>query len=105
MTANAVHPGVVNTELGRFRENLSLPARILMTLSYNVMKHFIKTASRGAQTSIYVAVSPELENVTGKYFRYRYMVFFSRYFYRDEIRLMVGEHMKNDDILLVNKIY
>jgi hypothetical protein len=33
------------------------------------MKFFFKSIESGAQTQIRLAVDPELENVTGKYFR------------------------------------
>jgi NAD(P)-dependent dehydrogenase (short-subunit alcohol dehydrogenase family) len=62
VTANALHPGTVATGLfGRF---LGLP-RWLTFLSdwYGI------SPEKGAETSIYLATSPEVENTTGEYFR------------------------------------
>jgi len=58
VTANAVHPGVVNTNLGRDMD----------WFSRGFTKVFFKSPVKGAETSIYVASSPEIEGVTGKYF-------------------------------------
>lgn len=69
VTANSLHPGVVATELFRFKDDKILPIRLFLTVVINLFfKPFIKTARQGAQTSIFLAVDPELENVTGKYF-------------------------------------
>lgn len=61
ITANAVHPGVVKTPMmlrapGIFRAvaYLSLP--------------FALSPSQGAETSVYLASSPEVSGVSGKYF-------------------------------------
>jgi len=35
---------------------------------YNLMRLFFLSPAKGAQTSIYLASSPEVENITGKYF-------------------------------------
>ncbi|XP_064202191.1 retinol dehydrogenase 12-like [Anguilla rostrata] len=61
VTVYAVHPGVVQTELWR---HLSAPLKV----TFAVMKPFTKTSVQGAQTSIYCAVAPELENETGQYY-------------------------------------
>ena len=60
VTVNVLHPGVVTTELQRhmfFSSNLFYPIRW----------YLFKTAEQGAQTSIYCAVSEEMEGVSGKY--------------------------------------
>lgn len=61
VTANCLHPGGVGTNL--FRE---LP-KFLQAL----IKLVTLSAERGARTSIYLASSPEVEGVTGKYFARR----------------------------------
>ncbi len=58
VTANAVHPGVVNTNLGRDQSNFS----------QWFARKFFKSPEEGAETSIYLASSPEVEGITGKYF-------------------------------------
>jgi NAD(P)-dependent dehydrogenase (short-subunit alcohol dehydrogenase family) len=61
-TANAVHPGVIATNLTR-----SLPgiARVAMTVASPLA---FKNAAQGAATQCYVAVHPQIEGVTGEYF-------------------------------------
>ncbi|MFX0148760.1 MAG: SDR family oxidoreductase [Candidatus Hodarchaeota archaeon] len=58
ITVNAVHPGVVNSNLGRD----------LSTFSQAFGRLFFKKPIKGAETSIYLASSLEIEGVTGKYF-------------------------------------
>ena len=65
VTANALHPGVVYTGFGQGGAGL---AGRLVSLSYQIMRPFIKSVEQGAQTSIYLASSPEVAGVTGQYF-------------------------------------
>jgi NAD(P)-dependent dehydrogenase (short-subunit alcohol dehydrogenase family) len=58
VTVNALHPGVISTELGR-----SFPAPLVF-----LAKLFFKTPAEGAKTSLYLSTSKEVEGVTGKYF-------------------------------------
>lgn len=58
VTVNTIHPGVVNTNLGVDR---SKPKK-------GIVRRFFKNPEKGAETSIYLASSPEVEVVTGKYF-------------------------------------
>jgi len=68
VTVNALHPGVVYTELGRFTGVFN---SILGSIFVSPILRFIfKTPVQGSYTTIYVALEPSLENVTGKYFRY-----------------------------------
>src|SRR5258708_11954878 len=62
VTANVLHPGLVRTGFGH---NLgAIPSAI-----YGLFQRFVAiSAEQGAQTSIYLATSPEVENITGKYF-------------------------------------
>ncbi len=62
VTANALHPGVVRTAFG------SEDPTGLFKVVVPFAKPFMKTPERGAQTSVYLASSPEVEGVTGKYF-------------------------------------
>ncbi len=62
VTVNALHPGVVRTELGRF-----MNPHVKKALKF-FMSPFQKTPFEGAQTQIMLAVDPDLETVTGKYF-------------------------------------
>lgn len=63
VTVNAVHPGVVKTELGRYLVQ-SYIQKVINPFVY----FFFKTPTSGAQTTLAVALDPELEKVTGKYF-------------------------------------
>lgn len=56
VTVNSIHPGIVGTEFLRDHPCLK------------PMKFFSKTPLEGAQTSIFCAIDPSIENVTGKYF-------------------------------------
>jgi retinol dehydrogenase-12 len=61
VTANALHPGFVGS---RFATNNGLLAKIGM----QVARIIAISPEEGAQTSIYLASSPEVKGVTGKYF-------------------------------------
>ncbi|XP_008306374.1 retinol dehydrogenase 12-like [Cynoglossus semilaevis] len=61
VTVYAVHPGVVQTDLWR---HLSSPRQLAMKL----VSPFTKDSVQGAQTSIYCAVEPTLENESGGYY-------------------------------------
>jgi NAD(P)-dependent dehydrogenase (short-subunit alcohol dehydrogenase family) len=64
ITANAMHPGGVNTGFG----NEAVPAfRFLLKLG----KPFMKTPRQGADTLVFLASSPEVEGITGRYFANR----------------------------------
>ena len=60
ITTNCLHPGVVNTNLADGG---------LVGLFWRVFGSFLKTPEQGAQTQIYLASSPDVEGVTGKYFK------------------------------------
>jgi NAD(P)-dependent dehydrogenase (short-subunit alcohol dehydrogenase family) len=62
VTVNALHPGYVNTGLSL---NNGFFFRVFAKLSARL---FGRTPEEGAQTSIYLAASPEVEGVTGEYF-------------------------------------
>ena len=63
-TANAVHPGVIHTNLGR---NLGMPAW-LEKPGYAVADAiFLKTVPQGAATECYVAVNPGAAKISGAY--------------------------------------
>ena len=61
VTANALHPGVVGT--GFAANNGSL-----VRLGLRLFHLFTISPEQGAQTNIYLATSPEVEGITGKYF-------------------------------------
>ncbi len=61
ITVNAVHPGLVNSNFGSGSTNLT-------GLIFGVMKLFGRSPEKGAETSIYLAASPAVTDVTGLYF-------------------------------------
>lgn len=62
VTANVLHPGFVSTGFGHNKGQL-------MGMVMGVMQGlFALTPEQGAETMIYLASSPEVEGVTGKYF-------------------------------------
>ena len=65
VTAHCVHPGAVDTGFLRYKGVLGAVARGLIGTS----RHFLLNAEQGAATSVYVASSPEVDGVTGHYFR------------------------------------
>jgi NAD(P)-dependent dehydrogenase (short-subunit alcohol dehydrogenase family) len=62
VTANCLDPGFVATNIGQ--RDASPPVRLLLKVIWS----FGKSPAKGAQTSIYLASSPEVEGVTGQYF-------------------------------------
>jgi NAD(P)-dependent dehydrogenase (short-subunit alcohol dehydrogenase family) len=62
VTANALHPGVVSTAFGAADPGRT--QRLLVPL----LRPFMKSPARGAETSIYAASAPELVGATGGYF-------------------------------------
>ena len=62
VTANVLHPGVVRTAFAT--EDASLMWKVVLP----VIRPFLKSPAQGAATSIYLASSPEVEGVSGKYF-------------------------------------
>jgi NAD(P)-dependent dehydrogenase (short-subunit alcohol dehydrogenase family) len=62
ITANAVHPGAVETGLARHLDPVAL-ANALAEGGYD-----IKTPEQGAATIVLVATSPQLEGIGGRYF-------------------------------------
>lgn len=61
-TANAVHPGVIRTNLGRHMPGF---ADLLFGL---VGPLFLKSVTQGAATEVYVAVHPAVAGTSGAYF-------------------------------------
>jgi len=64
VTANCLHPGAVGTDGPLKDPDLSPLSRLL----YKMVRPFFLSPERGAQTAIYLASSPEVEGVTGRYF-------------------------------------
>ena len=61
VTVNALHPGFIAT--GFARNN-----GVFYNIGMKIIGLFIRKPDQGAQTSIYLASSPEVEGLSGKYF-------------------------------------
>jgi len=71
ITANALHPGVVATELGRYLFPSPEPGSNPPWWSgplIAAVKKFTLTPEEGARTNIFLASSPDVQGVRGKYF-------------------------------------
>jgi len=65
VTATVLHPGVVRTSFGAEDQAAYLAVMI------RVVRLFMKTPAQGAATPIYLASSPEVEGITGRYYANR----------------------------------
>ena len=63
VTVNVVHPGVVATKIG------TVPGPI--GFGWGLLRPFMIMPEKGADTPLHVALAPELEMVTGTYFKRR----------------------------------
>ncbi|KAK9297922.1 hypothetical protein QLX08_008462 [Tetragonisca angustula] len=66
VTVNAVHPGIVRTEIMRYMGIYQ--HRLGKWLVDSLTWIFIKTPRKGAQPVLFAALDPSLDNVTGEYF-------------------------------------
>lgn len=62
VTVNCLHPGAVSTSMGINRDTG------FGSLIVKLIKPFFQTPEQGADTSVYLAVSDEVEGISGKYF-------------------------------------
>ena len=62
VTVNALHPGLTNTGFGRNNPGF------LMKIMKAVIPLIAHSPEKGAETSVYLASSPEAQNISGKYF-------------------------------------
>ncbi|CAM8932579.1 unnamed protein product [Rhodiola kirilowii] len=62
VTINALHPGIVKTGIMREQESFVVDSLFF------VASKLLKSTSQGAATTCYVALSPQLRGVSGKYF-------------------------------------
>ncbi|TGL06556.1 SDR family NAD(P)-dependent oxidoreductase [Leptospira bouyouniensis] len=62
ITVNCLHPGFVKTKFGQNNDGL---AKVVLTFAQNI---FAISEDKGAETSIYLATEPGLNQISGKYF-------------------------------------
>lgn len=66
VTVNALHPGVVDTQLFR---HVWLVANPVSEFVLRPIRYLLEKSPRlGAQTSIFLSVAPEVSGISGKYF-------------------------------------
>jgi len=63
VTANSLHPGTVRTGYGADGDSKGL-----LTLGLKIARPFFLSPEQGARTSVYLASSPDVAEVSGKYF-------------------------------------
>jgi NAD(P)-dependent dehydrogenase (short-subunit alcohol dehydrogenase family) len=63
VTANSLHPGTVATGYGGDGDTTGF-----LPIGIKIAKPFFLTPAKGARTSVYLASSPEVAGVSGKYF-------------------------------------
>ncbi|MFI7606176.1 SDR family NAD(P)-dependent oxidoreductase [Micromonospora sp. NPDC049366] len=69
VTANALNPGYINTNLQRHMDDETLRAfGVLDEAGNRIDLEYYKTPAQGASTSVLLAASPLVEGVTGRYF-------------------------------------
>lgn len=80
VTANALHPGFVRTGFGKNNNSI-------VTTIFSALQIFALTPEQGAQTSVYLASSPEVKGVTGKYYTHKKPAQTSKVSHDSELRL------------------
>lgn len=61
VTANTLHPGFISSNFGKSEGGIWKPV-------FTLLRPFMINVDRGAETSIYLASSPNVEGVSGEYF-------------------------------------
>ena len=84
VTANCMHPGAVNTSFGANNKGLG-------TLLFRAFKPFMRSPEQGADTVIYLASSPDVEGMTGKYLSDRKTIVASGQVYDEDLRKRLWE--------------
>ena len=84
VTTNALHPGVIST-------NLASEASWWMKLLYFIGRPFMHSARKGARTSVFLATSDEVSNISGKYFKNERQTKPSAVAYDDELTSALWE--------------
>ena len=84
VTANCMHPGPVNTGFGSGSQGF-------MPLLFRVFKPFMRRPEQGADTLVYLASSPEVEGMTGKYLSDRKVITPSKEAYDADLRERLWE--------------
>jgi NAD(P)-dependent dehydrogenase (short-subunit alcohol dehydrogenase family) len=84
VTANCLHPGGVNTNFGANNRGGTV-------LLFRMLKPFMRRPEQGADTLIYLAASPEVEEMTGRYLTDREVQAPSKEAYDEHVRKRLWE--------------
>ncbi|XP_016989689.1 retinol dehydrogenase 12 isoform X2 [Drosophila rhopaloa] len=66
VTVNALNPGIADTEIAR--NMIFFQTKFAQTILRPLLWSVMKTPKNGAQTTLYAALDPDLEKVSGQYF-------------------------------------
>jgi len=86
VTVNVLHPGVVRTQFG---QNDASRGRKLV---FRMLGPLFKSPEKGAETSVYLASSPEVEGISGKYFANCKQTESSKISYDEELQEKLWKH-------------
>jgi NAD(P)-dependent dehydrogenase (short-subunit alcohol dehydrogenase family) len=89
ISVNCLHPGTVRTRIGNTN------ATGLYPIVCNLCKPFLISPQKGAETSIYLASSDEVKEVTGKYFQKCRPIRSSKLSYNKEIALKLWKESED----------
>jgi len=81
VSVNCLHPGAVATDAPLKDPDLSTISRMM----YKLVRLFFLSPEKGAETSIYLASSPDVEGISGKYFIKKKEVTSSPESYNEEV--------------------
>lgn len=87
ITVNALSPGLVRTNLGRDSDNFFTK----YIFAYFIRPLIGKSAEKGAETSIWLASSPEVEYISGKYFEDKQEIASSPLSYDEDLQRLLWE--------------
>ena len=84
VTASCFHPGAVSTNFGSGNGGLG-------SILFNAFKPFMRSPEKGADTLVYLASSPDVEGMTGKYLSDRKLIAAKSVAYDAEARRKLWE--------------
>lgn len=89
ITANIAHPGAVATNFGQDSDK-----GFINNLIFKLALYIMPKPEKGAETSIYLATSPNVSNITGKYFGNKKIAQVAEKYYSPESEKIVWDYCK-----------